>query len=150
MPPGRHALSVECLKPWTVAAGHSGGNTPRAERDSRVGCRARPRPLPHNRLGPAAGLNDQDECWLRTSREDRDAPSQVLGMPLGRHALSVECLKPWTVAAKHSVRRTPRTERLCWSSDPQAHGLHVTVHLPTRLPSRGSCPSEALMQTGFP
>ena len=36
------------------------------------------------------------------------ASSQVLGMPLGRHALSVECLKPWTVAAGHSVRRTPR------------------------------------------
>ena len=31
------------------------------------------------------------------------ASSQVLGMPLGRHALSVECLKPWTVAAEHSV-----------------------------------------------
>ena len=32
------------------------------------------------------------------------ASSQVLGMPLGRHALSVECLKPWTVAAEHSVK----------------------------------------------
>ena len=27
------------------------------------------------------------------------ASFRILGMPLGRHALSVECLKPWTVAA---------------------------------------------------
>ena len=31
------------------------------------------------------------------------ASLRILGMPLGRHALSVECLKPWTVAAEHSV-----------------------------------------------
>ena len=34
------------------------------------------------------------------------ASTLVLGMPLGRHALSVECLKPWTVAAEHSVGTT--------------------------------------------
>ena len=45
------------------------------------------------------------------------ASSQVLGVPLGRHALSVECLKPWTAAAEHSVEDGPWTTVLPPSDD---------------------------------
>ena len=61
------------------------------------------------------------------------ASFRILGMPLGRHALSVECLKPWTVAAEHLVEG-PWTTVLPPSDD------HVGLCLPgfSHLPNSGT------------
>ena len=58
------------------------------------------------------------------------ASSQVLGMPLGRHALSVECLKPWTVAAEHSVEDGLWTTVLPPSDDHVGLCLTGLSHIP--------------------
>ena len=51
-------------------------------------------------------------------------------MPLGRHALSVECLKPWTVAAEHSVEEGLWTIVLPPSDDHMGLCLPGLSHLP--------------------
>ena len=89
MPLGRHALSVECLKPWTVAAEHW-----------IVGDPWTPSASPFRR--PRGSLSSGFIAL---------AGFPVLGMPLGRHALSVECLKPWTVAAEHRIVGDPWTPK---------------------------------------